>query len=181
MGSRTTLYSSSTYYPGVIQNMHQDKSSNSGSQVIYYCRAKIIGFDIGSSGTTINTIVANIDPPAYYRNKFASCWAGVAGEAHFMFDGSSSYEYIHRVTINDSNEPVNYTTNQGMDSSPVNGSQNGEHIIGLEYYGTVDEFVALQSQYMWSAAGGLPGSQNFHYRKLAYEQYVVDDHAGQRK
>ena len=68
-----------------------------------------------------------------------------------------------------------------MDSSPVNGSQNGEHIIGLEYYGTVDEFVALQSQYLWSSAGGLPGSTSFHYRKLAYEQYVVDDYSGQRK
>ena len=181
VGSRYTVYSSSTYHPGVVQNMHQDKSSNSGTQVIYYCRVKIIGFDIGSSGTTINTIVANIDPPAYTRNKFAGVWAGVAGEAHFMFDGSGSYEYIHRVTINDSNEPVNYTTNQGMDSSPVNGSQNGEHIIGLEYYGTVDEFVALQSQYLWSSAGGLPGSTSFHYRKLAYEQYVVDDYSGQRK
>ena len=173
VGSEYNMINSAAYYPKPVAWAHQDKTGNSGTQFFMGTYSHIHGFDIGSSGTTINTITTGNWQP-YYPHPQDLVWAGINGEVHMTGGYSSSYQYEMRITISASD---NTTTqdNTNLNQSINGGSSGGGTSAVIQVYaGESDSFLHIYHKNQNGTWYGFPGDDGFHDASWNVKRITVD-------
>ena len=176
LGTDTELRNTSEYYPQAVCWTHQDNSGNSGSQIIAYFYSGLYGFDIGSSGGTINTIAFKSHSAIQNKGPGRMIWAGTAGEVHLVHDNSSASDQVIRYNINASDNVITEGAYANGKLS-LGSASAGQHGVALVYYGTQDRMLAVQKRNhnQFNYDYGPPGSRYFHSNTLEfYTLYMWD-------
>lgn len=177
IGSETNLYSSASYYRPAVAWMHQDNSGNNGTQIVAYHYNYVFGFDIGSGGTTINTITTG-NHSASTRAGMDIAWVGTAGEAHVFVQAYSSYNTMIRVSISASDNSTSQgSSGNGIYNSVGSGASQGGYWTNVEYYGTTDKFVAIHKRNYTATQyyAGAPGNDDWHGSEMEFQAFYYHD------